>query len=30
MRGTRAMFTIYLAGIAAGLAYAIGAGLVGR
>ena len=30
MRGTRAMFIIYLTAIVAGLAYAIGVGLVGH
>jgi hypothetical protein len=30
MRGTRTMFIIYLAGIAGGLTYAIGVGLVGH
>jgi hypothetical protein len=30
MRGQRIMFTIYLAVIAAGLAYAIGVGVVGH
>jgi hypothetical protein len=30
MRGPAIMFTIYLAGIVAGLAYAIGVGLVGH
>ena len=30
MRGTRAMFIIYLTGIAVGLAYAIAVGIVGR
>jgi hypothetical protein len=30
MRGTRAMFIIYLAAIVAGLAYAIGVGVVGH
>jgi hypothetical protein len=30
MRGTRAMFIIYLTGITAGLAYAIAVGIVGR
>jgi|1186.fasta_scaffold530006_2 hypothetical protein len=30
MRGTRVMFIIYLVGIAAGLAYAIAVGIVGR
>jgi hypothetical protein len=30
MRGTRAMFIIYLSAIVAGLAYAIGVGVVGH
>ncbi len=30
MRGTRIMFAIYLVGIAAGLAFAITVGIVGR
>jgi hypothetical protein len=30
MRGTRAMFIIYLTGIVAGLAYAITIGIVGH
>ena len=30
MRGTKAMFIIYLAGIAAGLIYAIAVGIVGH
>jgi hypothetical protein len=30
MRGTRAMFIVYLVGIAAGLAYAIAVGVVGH
>jgi hypothetical protein len=30
MRGTLVMFIIYLAGIAAGLAYAIGVGIAGH
>jgi hypothetical protein len=30
MRGPRIMFIIYLAGITAGLAYAIGVGIVGH
>jgi hypothetical protein len=30
MRGIRAMFIIYLTGIVAGLAYAIGVGIVGH
>jgi hypothetical protein len=30
MRGTKAVFAIYLAGIAGGLAYAIGVGLIGH
>jgi hypothetical protein len=30
MRGTRAMFIIYLIGIAAGLTYAIAVGIVGQ
>jgi hypothetical protein len=30
MRGTRIMFAIYLAGIAAGLAFAIAVGVAGR
>jgi hypothetical protein len=30
MRGTQIMFIIYLAGIAAGLAYAIAIGIVGH
>jgi hypothetical protein len=30
MRGTRTMFIIYLAGIVAGLAYAITIGIVGH
>jgi hypothetical protein len=30
MRGTRTMFIIYLTGIAGGLAYAIGVGVVGH
>jgi hypothetical protein len=30
MRGPRIMFSIYLIGIIAGLAYAIGVGIVGR
>jgi hypothetical protein len=30
MRGTRVMFIIYLAGIAAGLAYALAVGIAGH
>jgi hypothetical protein len=30
MRGTQIMFIIYLTGIAAGLAYAIAVGVIGR
>jgi hypothetical protein len=30
MRGTRVVFIVYLTGIVAGLAYAIGVGLVGH
>ena len=30
MRGTRAVFIVYLTGIAAGLAYAIGVGVIGH
>jgi hypothetical protein len=30
MRGTRVVFILYLTGIVAGLAYAIGVGLVGH
>jgi hypothetical protein len=30
MRGTKAMFIIYLTGIAAGLTYAIAVGIVGH
>ena len=30
MRGTRTVFIVYLTGITLGLAYAIGAGLIGH
>jgi hypothetical protein len=30
MRGTRAVFIVYLTGIAVGLAYAIGVGVIGH
>ena len=30
MRGTRALFIIYLTGIASGLAYAIAVGIIGH